>query len=172
MVSDCLGFRMLSSQLVLLIGQAAQEQSPPIIDFDGTILVQFFLFLLMYYVLKHFVFSPYLKMRTKRERAILGTQKEAEQLAEEARVLSTDYNQMLAKTRTDIERERLQLFSAHQAEAQERIQAAEQTIAAHIAQAQSRIQTEMAQTKQVLQSQIQTLGHSIAAKILGREVSE
>ena len=64
---------------------AAQEEAPPpLIDVDGTLFVQFALFLIMFAIGNAFLFQPYLKLRERRKQGIDGARAEAEQMSAKA----------------------------------------------------------------------------------------
>lgn len=150
--------------------EAVEEKAPPIIDMDGTVLVQFALFIVMFLVLRAFLFKPYLKMRDERAEKIEGAEAKAGNLAKRAEQLEADYKAKVAKARASAEEERAKLQSEARTResellgqartrAQGRIQATREQIAQQVAAAQSE-----------LQQRAQALGHTLASKLLGREV--
>src|SRR5437660_12226937 len=81
----------------LLIAQ--EEAPPPLIDVDGTVFVQFALFVLMLIVLSRLVFRPYLAMRDARHKGIEGAREEAASMQQRARDTNADYDAKLNKAR-------------------------------------------------------------------------
>ena len=57
---------MILQALMLAISEGAEEKAPPVIDIDGTVLVQFAIFIAMFIVLRQFLFKPYVQMRDDR----------------------------------------------------------------------------------------------------------
>src|SRR5581483_10622263 len=80
----------------LLIAKA-EEAPPPLIDLDGTVLLQFGLFVVMYILLRYVLFAPYLRMRADRDRGISGARDEAHKMEERARAIVTDYDAKLGR---------------------------------------------------------------------------
>ena len=70
---------MLLSALALVLAEATEEKAPPVIDIDGTVLVQFAIFVVMFLILRAFLFKPYLKMRQDRADNIEGAEVKARQ---------------------------------------------------------------------------------------------
>src|SRR5215471_14265253 len=52
----------------------------PLIDIDGTVIVQFVLFLVLFAVSNRFLFQPYLRLRERRTAGIEGARGEAERM--------------------------------------------------------------------------------------------
>lgn len=165
-----LPYLAVASTLAMAGAEAAEEKAPPIIDIDGTVLVQFALFILMFLVLRAFLFKPYLKMRDERSEKIEGAEAKAEALSKRADDLEAQYQAKVTKARSaaDEERARLQgegrtreaeLLAQARSRAQERIQATRGQIAAQVKTAQGE-----------LEQRAETLGHVLASKLLGREV--
>ncbi len=163
---------MHSSQLASMIAQAAEEKTPPIIDFDGTVVLQFLLFLAMYFVLKYLVFLPYLRLREKRFLATQGNQQEAEHILTEARLFESQYNQTLAHVRNEVEAERTRLYLKRQNESQTYLHQAQNEMQTRIENANLQIVKQAEEARQKLKVEVDSLGQAIATKILGREIPE
>ena len=50
---------MLLPALSLVLAEAAEEKAPPVIDIDGTVVVQFAIFVVMFFVLRSLFCKPY-----------------------------------------------------------------------------------------------------------------
>src|SRR6516225_405019 len=102
---------MLFTTLLL---KAAEEQPPPLIDMDGTILVQLGFFLLLWIVLWKFLFQPFLKVRDDRAQGIEGSRKKAAEMEAEAREAVKRYDEAFnrAKLRGADERQKLRSEAA------------------------------------------------------------
>lgn len=160
----------LAATTALAGAEAAEEKAPPIIDIDGTVLIQFALFVAMFLVLRAFLFKPYLKMRAERAEKIEGAEAKAVTLGKRADELEAQYKAKVARARAsaDEERARLQsegrvreteLLGQARTRAQGRIQATRQQIAEQVQTARGE-----------LEQRASTLGHALATKLLGREV--
>lgn len=165
---------MALSPLAPLIAVAAAEhaeKAPPVIDVDGTLLIQFFLFLLMYFLLRSLLFRPYLQMRSQRSEKIEGAEAEAHRMEERAKEIGADYERRFraARLRCDEERGRLRgegleyervLLTKTRELAQGRLKDTRELI---------RRETEVAKTE--LDREALPLARRIASQVLGREVA-
>src|SRR5947208_3579539 len=97
----------------------AAEKAAPLIDIDGTVLVQLAIFLVMMAVLYGLVFRPYLRVRDERERGIGGARGEAKAMEERASAIAVDYEGKLAKARQRGGEERARLRAEGQARERE-----------------------------------------------------
>ena len=154
-----------------LLAAAQPESQPPLIDVDGTLFVQFGLFLIMLFVLSRVVFRPYLKLKDARHAGIEGARDEAHQMQERARQVGADYDAKLTKARQrgGEERARLrgegavyerQVLGAARDESQKVLDAARGKIAADAGAARDKLTAEST-----------ALAKQIVKKILGREAA-
>src|SRR5678815_5091991 len=72
----------------------------PLIDIDGTVFIQFGLFLIVLVVTRTFLFKPYLELRKRRTATIDGARVEADRTAAEAEAKLADYETKLAAARS------------------------------------------------------------------------
>lgn len=159
----------LSPQL-LLLAMSSEEKVPPVIDIDGTVLIQFGLFLVMYFVLKHMFFEPYLAMRKQRSAGIEGAREEAERMEARAKELEREHERRFQSARAKAEEERLRLRGEGQARERELLTEARGVASAKLAAARKQIDAETQAASIELQQKAQPLARQIASKILGREV--
>jgi hypothetical protein len=94
-----LPYLALAATTALAGAEAAEEKAPPIIDIDGTVLIQFALFVAMFLVLRAFLFKPYLKMRAERAERIEGAEAKAGSLSKRADELEAQYKAKVARDR-------------------------------------------------------------------------
>ena len=155
----------------LLIVAAPEEASPPLIDVDGTVFVQFAFFVIMLVVLSRVLFKPYLAMRDARHKGIEGAREEASSMQERARATNADYDAKLTRERLRGADERAklrgegaiyerQVLGAARDESQKTLDAARGKIAADADQARAKLAAESS-----------TLAKQIVKKILGREAA-
>jgi F-type H+-transporting ATPase subunit b len=151
---------------------AAQEEAPPpLIDIDGTLIVQFVLFLIMLIVLTRVLFRPYLSLRDARHKGIEGARHEAEQLTERAGQVNADYEGQLVKARQRGNEERQKLRTEGAAHERQVLGAARDEAGKALETARARIASESAAARTQLQTEATTLSRQIVTKILGREVA-
>jgi F-type H+-transporting ATPase subunit b len=143
----------------------------PLIDIDGTVFVQFGLFLLLYFVGKKVLFQPYLRLRERRKEGIDGARAEAERMTAQADAKLVDYEKQLAAARSRANEEGRKVraeASAHEKDVTDKARAEAQK-AIDDATAKMRQETEAARLQ--LLPQANTLARQIASKLLGREVA-
>jgi F-type H+-transporting ATPase subunit b len=143
----------------------------PLIDIDGTVFVQFALFLILFIVANKFLFQPYLRLREQRREGIDGAREEAHRMTAQADAKLADYEKQLAgardrandegrKVRAEAAKHEREVTDAARANAQKAIDAAA---------AQMRAETDTARAQ--LLPQADALAKRIAGKLLGREVA-
>lgn len=164
---------MLSAPLALLMSNAAAEvehKEPPVIDIDGTVLVQFALFLLMYVLLKRLLFDPYLQMRDARSRRIEGVREEAESMERDAAALAAEYERRMLAARNQADSERQRLRGAGQERERELLTETRAAVAQKVSGLRQQLEQQVGTARQQLRAQAQPLARQIARQILGREV--
>ena len=143
----------------------------PLIDIDGTVFVQFALFLILFVIANKFLFQPYLALRERRKAGIEGARAEATKMSATADAKLADYEKQLGaardraneagrKVRTDA--------AAHEKDVTDKARAAAQK-AIDEATAKMRGETDAARAQ--LMPQADALAKQIAKRLLGREVA-
>lgn len=150
---------------------AVEEKAPPLIDIDGTVLVQFGIFVVMYIVLRNFLFVPYLRMRAEREAHIEGAERTAQELLRKRETLDAEYQQRVQKARAGAEDERTRLQTEGRAREAEVLGQARSRAQARINETTQKIATEVKAAQVELAKQAEPLARSLASKLLGREVA-
>lgn len=162
---------LASLSLTGLLAQAAEEKQPPVIDLDGTALLQLAIFLVMYFVLRRFLFQPYLQMRDERARRIEGAEASAAQLTQKRQTLDADYQRRLDAARAKAEEERVKLAGEARTREADLLADARARAQARIADTRKTIDAQVAQAQVALDQQIAPLAQQLASKLLGREVA-
>jgi F-type H+-transporting ATPase subunit b len=158
---------MLLATLLL----AQEEAPPPLIDIDGTLLLQFVLFLLMLIVLSRFLFKPYLRIRDERAKGIEGAKHEAHDMEHRADKIVADYDARLTRTKQRGAEERARLRSEAAAFERQVLGAARDEGHRALEEARTRIGKEAQSAKARLEADAGALAKQMAKKILGREVA-
>ena len=143
----------------------------PLIDIDLTAVLQFALFLVVYFLGNKLLFQPYLALRERRKAGIDGARAEAERMTAEADAKLADYQKQLgiARDRASEEGRKVRLeAAAHEKDVTDKARATAQA-AIDEAQAKMRAETEAARAQ--LMPQADAIARSIASKLLGREVA-
>ena len=143
----------------------------PLIDIDGTVFVQFGLFLLLFVVANKFLFQPYLQLRERRKAGIEGARSEAERMTASADAKLADYEKQLAAARNRANEEGRKVraeASAHEKDVTDKARAETQKA---IDEATAKMKQETEAARLQLLPQANTLARQIASKLLGREVA-
>ena len=152
-----------------LVEMAAGNQ--PLIDIDGTVLIQFVLFAVMFFAANKLLFQPYLKLRAKRIAGIDGARAEAERMSAEADGKLADYETKLAAARAKATAEQRKIraeAAAHEREVSDKARASAQA-AMDTATATVKRETEAARGELVPQAQL--IARRMTKQLLGREIS-
>lgn len=152
-----------------LVEVAAGNQ--PLIDIDGTVIIQFVLFVVMFFAANKLLFQPYLKLRAKRIAGIDGARAEAERMSAEADGKLADYESKLAAARAKAAAEQRKIraeAAAHEREVSDKARTAA-TAAMETASATVKRETEAARAELVPQAQL--IARRMAKQLLGREIA-
>ena len=158
--------------LVATLLIAAQEEGPPpLIDVDGTLFVQFGLFVIMLIVLSRVLFRPYLRMREARHKGIEGAREEAASMQERAQKTNADYDAKLTKARLRGAEERARLRGEGAIYERQVLGAARDESHKTLEAARAKIGGDAAAARDKLTVDAMALARQITNKILGREVA-
>ena len=148
---------------------AAAERAAPLIDIDGTVILQFGIFLVMMAVLYAGVFRPYLKVKDDREKGIGGARIDAKTMEDRAASIVIDYEAQLLRAKQRGAEERAKLRGEGQAHERDVLGKARDAANKEIAQARERAAKEQEQARSALLAEAPSVGRKIAARVLGRE---
>src|SRR6516162_6518867 len=143
----------------------------PLIDIDGTVFVQFGLFVILFFVAKYVLFKPYLRLREARKSGIEGARAEAERMTAQADSKLADYEKQLASARNRANDEGRKVraeAAAHEKTVTDKARGDAQKA---IDEATAKMRGEADAARLQLLPQASTLAKQIASKLLGREVA-
>lgn len=155
----------------LVLGYVAEGGGHPLIDIDGTILIQLGIFLLTAFLATQWLFKPYLRMRDEREKGVVGARKEADALAAEADARRADYEAKLAAARSRAYEEQRKLRAEATSYHREVTDKARSQSTKAVEDAQARVTSEVAAARADLIPRADALAAEIASKLLGRKVA-
>lgn len=155
---------MLAATVLL----AAEEI--PLIDLDGTVFVQFGLFLVLFVVLSQILWKPFLKLRDERQAGMGGAREEAEEMTAKTRDLNASYDKKVAETKAKASDERNKLRAEAAQREHEILDAARAKATAAQTAARETIAKQSAAAKQKLEAEAALLAKAVAKRVLGREV--
>lgn len=157
--------------LLATLSIAVEEAPPPLIDLDGTLLIQFGLFVLMYLLLRYVLFAPYLRMRAERDRGISGAREEAHKMEARAQAIVADYDAKLGRAKLRGAEERARVRAEAAVRERQILGAARDEAGRAIAEARGKISGDAQAARVRLEAEAQALARAMAKKILGREVA-
>jgi F-type H+-transporting ATPase subunit b len=157
--------------LVATLLIAAQEEQAPLIDIDGTLLIQWGLFLIIMLICSQLLFKPYLRLRDSRRKSTDGAREEAQSMQKRAKEMLESYDQQVQRARLRGAEERQRLRSEGAAHEREVVGAARDEAQKALEGARQRINSEATSARQKLEAQSVLLSQQIVRKILGREVA-
>jgi len=157
---------LLSIATTILAGGS----EPPLIDIDGTLLVQLALFLLAVLVLTQLLFKPYLALRAERERAIDGTIREARQLEADAQARIAEYEGHLVRAKAKGSEERARIRAESATREREVVEVARDEAAKRMAEARADVARRGDQARQELLRHADDIGKQLAGRLVGRDL--
>lgn len=140
------------------------------IDFDGSVVIQFVAFVILFLIIKPLLIDPFLKLMEEREKRTEGARTAA-------RIMDTKAGAILKKYETEIdnvrrianeEREKLRA-DAQRLEAKILAEAREET-AKVVEAGKATIASERDALRQELATMTETMSAEVASRVLGREV--
>ncbi len=143
----------------------------PLIDIDWTVLVQFALFLLLFWVSNVFLFQPYLELRERRKAGMEGARAEAERMTASADAKLVDYEKQLTAARSRANDEGRKVRAEAAAHEKQVTDAARAETQKAVDEATARMKMETEAARMQLLPQANALAKQIASRLLGREVS-
>src|SRR3569623_945224 len=143
----------------------------PIIDIDGTVFVQFILFLALWFEANRLLFQPYLKLRERRNEGIDGARAEAERTTAQADSKLADYEKQLATARNRANEEGRKVRAEAAANEKSTTDTARAATQKSIDEATAKMRAEAEAARLQLLPQANAIAKQIASKLLGREVA-
>ena len=140
------------------------------LDFDLTFIVQLALVVILMFVLKKWVFGPYLKALDERTLRTETTRKEADEKRAAATERKAEFEESLAAAQARALRAKTDLRAEGVAQKEQTIDAARQAAAESLAASQKTIDSQVQEARSQVSDQVQVLAGELAAKIIGRQV--
>jgi F-type H+-transporting ATPase subunit b len=154
----------------MTIPASVVASSGSIVDFDATLLVQAFVFLLMFFILRSLFFSPVISLIERRPQITEGSKSEAEALEREAVALNEDVEGQLSDVRSAVSKEREKMVEESKRQAGQILLKAREDSSIVVSQAKEETATKAEQVRQTLRAEIGSLVDIVAAKVLGRSI--
>jgi len=154
-----------------LATQAPQAPDPQLLDVDGTLLVQFGLFIVLYVALKRLLWQPYLQVRGERLTRVDGYRSEAARIEKEAEARFARLEKELAEARRQASGERTVARAEAQAREATILAKAHADAQKQLADARAKVQALLEAERASGRARAVDLARELARRILGREVS-
>jgi F0F1-type ATP synthase membrane subunit b/b' len=151
--------------------RAPEAHEQQLLDIDGTVFVQFGLFLLTMYALTQLLWKPYLRIRGERSTRIEGYKDEAKRLDADAATRLAKVDAELAQARREGSLERGRVRAAAQVREQQIIKTAQEAAQKAIVEARARVEAALVSERSGLAARAEVLGRQAAEKVLGRKVA-
>lgn len=138
-------------------------------SFDwSTFILEIINFLVLVWLLKHFLYRPVLSMVERRQQAVQKTLQDAQAARDEAGKLQADYQSRNAQWQTEVAQHRQALDGEIEAERQHRLQALAMELAAERKRQETLRQQEQALHEKSLQMRAASQSAQFAARLLQR----
>jgi F-type H+-transporting ATPase subunit b len=149
---------------------AAGGHDPPLIDIDATLFIQLGIFLVLFVVLRKFVFLPYLEAKKDRAANIDGAREKANRLQSDAAEKLDRYERRLTDARKEAAAGRSKERAEGEAKAAEVLASARQKAEGRLSEARTKINKSVPAAELALRTRADELARAIASKVLGRAV--
>ena len=161
------------TSIFLAVAQATAPQSSEqqLLDVDGTLFVQFGLFLACMFILTQFLWKPYLRVRAERVTRVEGHKEDARRLEAEAAARLNKVESELAEARRAGSAERARVRTEAVGREQKIIAAAQAQAQKSLAEARSRIEAALSAERASVATRAEALGKEAAERILGRRIA-
>ena len=140
----------------------------PVVDIDGTLLVQGALFLVMVVVLRPLLFNPWLATQQRRAQAIDGALDLASRLRRESDQVGRELAERMTTARQDAATLRSDLRRQIESEQARVLSATRTTANNELEEDRARLRREAVLARQVLRERVDEMAEQIASRILGR----
>jgi F-type H+-transporting ATPase subunit b len=158
----------MKTWFVLLVSEG--HEPPPLIDIDGTLFVQFGIFIVLLIILTKLVFRPYLALLRERSENIDGAKDEAQRDNARADEDLVRYEDQVSTAKKEAASVRTGLRGEGEQQASDLLAKARGESEAKVQAARDKIETSARAAKLALRTRADQIAKSIATKLLGREV--
>ncbi|MFO0562683.1 MAG: ATP synthase F0 subunit B [Polyangiales bacterium] len=152
-----------------LLSVVASER--PLISFDGTLVINIALWLLLFFVLRPLLWEPMVKLLAARESGIQGSRTDATDMIANAASARSEYESALKTARSDAAGEREGIRNAALRKEAEILAQARATVTEAVEAQRDKIRAQREQLSTELKATVPQLAKEIASKALGREVA-
>jgi len=141
------------------------------ISLDYSVVYQFALFLVLGVILNKVLFRPYLTLLEERERKTTGAQHDSTDLEREGARLRAQYEEKIAQAQATGYAAK-ELIAQEGRQQREKVLTQAREAATNMLEAvQQEVEIQLQKERQLIATEVKTLAHEMASKILGRDVA-
>jgi F-type H+-transporting ATPase subunit b len=155
---------------LVLLSAAEGHKPAPLVDIDGTIFVQFGIFIVLLFILTKFVFRPYLAMLKDRDENIDGARSQAAEMNEKADNDLNSYEDKIMAARKEAASVRSVFREEGEKEASDLLGKARAESDAKVETSRQKIRQSADAARLALRTRADRIAKEITTKLLGREV--
>jgi F-type H+-transporting ATPase subunit b len=152
-----------------LLSVVASER--PLISFDGTLVINIALWLILFFVLRPLLWEPMVKLLAAREGGIQGSRSDAKGAIADAASKRAEYDSALKSARSSAAGERDAIRNAALKQEGDILAKARATVSEAVDAQREKIRVQREQLTVELKATIPQISKDIASKVLGREVA-
>lgn len=145
---------------------AAMAGGGSLVDLDITVAINLAFFLAAWFLLKMFLFDPYLKVREAREKGVGGSREEAEALKAKAHAALASYEAQMAEARQSAAELRAKLKAEGEAQERAATQAARAEASAKLGQHRAQVERQVTEAKAQLRAEAKALSEIISNRLM------
>lgn len=138
---------------------------------DLTIIPMWFVFMMSFFVLNHFIFKPTLKILAERRNKTIGLEKDVKNFEEKTEVNLREYGSLMVDANNLARNARDDILRAADSQQKEIVGEARQEAEQKINQIKAKISEQSGKAQQELQQNSQQLAQEIASKLMERKVA-
>ena len=139
---------------------------------DWTFVFQIALFLVLWTFLRRLLFEPNLAVLQDREQRGAGALQDASRVKAEAEEMAEQYKARLAETRAGVMQQVDMVYREAEEQARELVEAARAEATRTVASMRDTLSRELIEARRGLEERVPEFSHEIAAKLLGRPLTE
>lgn len=143
----------------------------PLISFDGTLVINLALWLLLFFVLRPLLWEPVVKLFAARESGMQGSRADAKGAVEEAHAKRAEYESALKAARSAAAAARDEIRNAALRQEGDILSKARATMTEAVESQRAKIRAQREQLMTEMKATVPQLAKDIASKALGREVA-
>ncbi|MCX7808047.1 MAG: ATP synthase F0 subunit B [Deltaproteobacteria bacterium] len=143
--------------------------SGALIDVDSTLIFQLVLFFVLFFILRAFLFRPFLELIDAREKAIHGVLGEAKALANQAEAKAFQFDQEMKKLRAELLLEREKLRQETAALERDLIAQSKAEIEQMLQRADAELEQRKAEVRFELKKKMPQMVEAIVKRVIGEE---